>query len=334
MAHRILGGIYLLSIEPINSGVDFTKDKITHVLSVLPGALPPHIKKNYIHHQIEITDEETSNILETLPKAMEFIDEALFCGAATEKKHIGAVLVHCAQGVSRSVAIVVAYLMYKYKLSYAQALHAVQRKVPDAQPNNGFEEQVQLFREMDFKVDMSSQLYRQFLVTNCLKQDPSGLLLSSLDLFGTSSPRKPGSFHVRCKRCRHSLATQGEIETHEAPGAESQQSQFIRKAANSRRIVSTFEGSKTCSHYFMGEPLEWMRSELAKQEMEGKFLCPKCETKVGGYSWQGSRCSCGKWMIPALHLQSAKVDEMKDPQAGKTETETETEPEGVEDTEP
>ena len=54
-----------------------------------------------------------------------------------------------------------------------------------------------------------------------------------------------------------------------------------------------------------------MKQELDKAEMEGKFLCPKCSSKVGGYSWRGSRCSCGKWMVPAIHLQEAKVDYIK-----------------------
>lgn len=310
MAHRILGGIYLLSIEPINAGEDFSKQGITHVLSVLPGALPPTLEK-YIHQQIEITDEETSNLLETLSAALRFIDLALFPNGEAEKKHLGAILIHCAQGVSRSVSVVIAYLMYKYKLEYKQALHAVRRKVPEAQPNDGFVEQLQLFKKMECKVNLSSALYRQFLVAQCLKQDPTGMLLPSLKLFYTSGKKVPGSFHLRCKKCRLVLATQGDIETHEPPDEESRQALFVRQATDSKCIVSSYEGSKTCSHYFMGEPLEWMENELSKQDMEGKFSCYKCDAKVGGYSWRGSRCSCGKWMIPALHLQAAKVDVMK-----------------------
>lgn len=317
MAERILGGIHLLSIEPINANVDLKSEYgITHVLSVLPGPLPTYITDNYTHSQIDITDEETSNLLESLPAAIEFIDLALFPGGvgADDKKHRGAILVHCAQGKSRSVAVIVAYLMAKYHLTYAQALHAVTRKVADAQPNDGFVEQLKLFEQMKCELDESSSEYRKFLVANSLKQDPSGALIPKLDVFSnkktTKTPQGPSSYNLRCKRCRHVLASETEIATHEVPGAESRQSKFIKNAPNSRRIVSVAEAASVCSHYFVDEPLGWMNTELEKQEIEGKFACPKCEAKVGGYSWRGSRCSCGKWMVPALHLQAAKVDEM------------------------
>lgn len=311
MAQRILGGIYLLLIEPVESKEDLkTNYGITHVVSAVPGPLPPHLDE-YLHHQVEITDEETSNLLEHLPDTMKFMDEALFSGSE-EKKHTGAVLVHCAQGKSRSVSIIIAYLMYKYNLSYALALHAVTRKVEDAEPNDGFKEQLQIFKNMGCKIDQASPEYRKFLVENSLRMDPSGSNLRTLDLFKEPSAKGPElpNFHLRCKRCRTELASLQDIAKHEVPTADSRQSQFIKRAPNLRRVVSAVNAAEVCSHYFMDEPVSWMREELEKQEIEGKFACPKCQAKVGGYSWRGSRCSCGKWMIPALHLQLAKVDEM------------------------
>lgn len=316
MAERILGGIYLLSIEPVNACVDFKAENgISHVLSVVPGPLPSHITSHYNHLQIAITDEETSNLLDELPRAMEFMESALFPPGtdSSDKKHHGEILVHCAQGKSRSVSVIVAYLMKKYNLSYAHALHAVTRKVPDAQPNAGFAEQLEVYKQMGCTVDKSSPEYRKFLVSNSLKQDPSGSLLPHLDIYQTTKAVLSAltSLQLRCKKCRQTLATLADIQEHEAPEKDSQQSKFIRRVPNSRRIVSLEDGASSCSHYFMGEPLEWMSTELSKQELEGKFACPKCEAKVGGYSWRGSRCSCGKWMIPALHLQLGKVDAMK-----------------------
>lgn len=318
MAQRILGGIYLLNIEPINVNADLRSENgITHVLSVLSGPLPSSIKENYQHLQIDITDEETSNILEKLPTAIDFIDLALFPGGLgeDEKKHRGAILVHCAQGKSRSVAVIIAYLMAKYKLPYTLALHAVTRKVEDAQPNEGFVEQLKLFERMNCKLDESSPEYKRFLLSNSLKQDPSGSLLPHRNIYSLKKRgddrKDPEFYRLRCKRCRQVLALETDIETHQVPGAESRQSKFVKNAPNSRRIISVTEAASVCSHYFMGEPLDWMMDELAKQDIEGKFACPKCDAKVGGYSWRGSRCSCGKWMIPALHLQAAKVDEMK-----------------------
>lgn len=315
MAHRILGGIYLLSFEPINKGTDLNQEYgITHVLSALPGPLPAHLTENYKSLQIDITDEESTNILKHIPITNAFIDEALFLdGQEQSKKHTGAVLVHCAQGESRSVAFVAAYLMAKYKLTKDQALHAITRKVPGAKPNESFLEQLEIFQSMGSTVDLTLKQYKQFLISQSLKSDPSGGQLRQLNLWPTETKEKESSseFNLRCKRCRLVLATDQDLETHEIPDADSRQSQFIKRAPHSRRVVSAINASKTCSHYFVDEPLLWMHLELLKLDMEGKFACPKCELKVGGYSWKGSRCSCGKWMIPALHLQTAKVDCMK-----------------------
>lgn len=316
MVVRILGGVYLSSIEPINNSIDLkTKYSISHILSVVPGPLPQEYLKDYEHKQIEVTDEETSNLLEYFDSAYDFIEEGLFKESTDPKKHLRCVLVHCSQGVSRSVTVVVAYLMKKYNLTLEQAMHAVTRKVPEAQPNDGFMEQLKLYKEMDLKVDSSNDLYREFVINNQLSLDPTGATLRDMDLFKPKLQQQlleaDKNYELRCKRCRQVLAVGGQIENHEHPDAESRQSQFIKKAPNSRRIISVQEASSNCSHHFLAEPLTWMKEELEKGELEGKFMCPKCIAKVGGYSWRGSRCSCGKWMIPAIHLQSAKVDSIK-----------------------
>lgn len=281
---------------------------------MVPGPLPPYLKEDYAHLQIDITDEESSDLLLHLPVTNKFIDQALFPDPEKKdsKKHEGAILVHCAQGVSRSVSVIIAYLMFKYNLLYDQALYAVRRKLESAQPNEGFVDQLKAFKEMGFKVDQLSSAYRKYVIQQNLKQDPSGSSLATAGLFDKKSNNKgPGSYKLRCRKCRHVLATETDIEPHDMPDADSRQARFVKTAPNSRRIISASDAAKVCSHYFMEEPVEWMRGELEKQELEGKFCCPKCQSKVGGYSWKGSRCSCGKWMIPALHIQTAKVDQMK-----------------------
>ena len=137
-----------------------------------------------------------------------------------------------------------------------------------------------------------------------------------MDIYGSNtSPQDTPKVHnaqLRCKRCRQVLALSSQIETHEPPEADSRQAQFIKTAPNSRRIIDVKPASPSCSHYFLTEPLNWMKDELqGKGELDGKFQCPKCNSKVGGYSWKGTRCSCGRWMIPALHVQTAKVDFVK-----------------------
>lgn len=316
MIHRILGGIYLSSIEPLNDNVDLKQQyNITHIVSAVSGAIPGNYVLDYVHKQIDVTDEETSNIIQYFPETNDFIDSCLFPPGTSTDKHHGAILIHCAQGVSRSVTLIAAYLMYRYKLTKDQALHALKRKSTLACPNDGFLKQLELFADLKYKVDPNNSLYKQFLIDLSIQIDPSGNSLRDLNLFSSSSvPQKLDNkqSELRCKKCRQVLALENQVDTHTPPDASTRQSQFIKTAPNSRRIISAQDASDSCSHYFIKEPLNWMRSELEdKGEIEGKFCCPKCNSKVGGYSWKGSRCSCGKWMIPALHLQCAKIDNIR-----------------------
>lgn len=337
LVHRILGGIFLSSIDPINQEIELRKEYgITHILSVLSDPISSDYLEGYTHKQIDVTDEETSNLLQFFPETNEFIDSVLFPlnEPETSKKHQGAILIHCAQGVSRSGAVIIAYLMYKYKLKYPQALHAVTRKVPGVDPNDGFKHQLKIYEEMEYEVLLKNEIYKQFLIDLSLRLDPSGASLRNLHFFNymdqyeedepeieeyyelddeTALSEDPEALsEMRCKRCRFLLAKKKHLEFHAPPDASSRQSFFTKTAPNSRRIISKVEASKNCSHYFFREPVKWMRQELqSKGDIEGKFQCPKCESKVGGYSWKGSRCSCGKWMVPAIHLQSARVDFIK-----------------------
>ncbi len=64
---------------------------------------------------------------------------SLLCTAA------GGVLVHCAQGMSRSGGIAVGYIMWRERLSYETALAHVQQARPCVSPNEGFALQLDEF---------------------------------------------------------------------------------------------------------------------------------------------------------------------------------------------
>lgn len=311
--HRILGGLYLSSLEPLQANEDIFKlHNITHIISVISGdeVIPPQYTTSpYTHLQVPINDSADANIIQYFPDCNDFIDSAKTAEAP------GNVLVHCAQGVSRSVTIVLAYLMYKHKLSVNQAIYAVRRKKADIGPNHGFIIQLKLYESMDNVVVERSSIYVDFLTETNARVNPEalrdqylqkGITEQSVKVF--HEDLKP--FGLRCKKCRQHLSTSAEITQHTPPTSESREAQFIRTAPKSRRIVSSETGSTNCLHFFYTEPLSWMTSELEKGEIEGKFACGKCQAKIGGYSWKGSRCSCGKWMVPAIHLQSAKVDKL------------------------
>lgn len=44
--------------------------------------------------------------------------------------------------------------------------------------------------------------------------------------------------------------------------------------------------------------------------LSGRLTCPNpiCGSNVGKFAWQGLRCSCGGWVVPAIGLTKARVD--------------------------
>lgn len=57
----------------------------------------------------------------------------------------GGILVHCQGGISRSASAVIAYLMYKEKMSYQQAYDTVKKARSRIEPNDGFKEQLRAY---------------------------------------------------------------------------------------------------------------------------------------------------------------------------------------------
>lgn len=59
-----------------------------------------------------------------------------------------------------------------------------------------------------------------------------------------------------------------------------------------------------------------MRPELEQGKLDGRLECPKCNTNVGKYAWQGMQCSCSEWIVPGISLAKGRVDEMKSKSLG------------------
>ncbi|ERN12348.1 dual specificity protein phosphatase 1 [Amborella trichopoda] len=129
-------GLYLGSI-----GVAFNKDalkqrNITHILTVAKS-LDPAYPNEFICKKIEVLDNPDTNIEQYFDECISFIEDARKAG--------GGVLVHCFAGRSRSVTIIVAYLMKVRSMSLSDALDLVRSKRPQIAPNHGFLLQLQKF---------------------------------------------------------------------------------------------------------------------------------------------------------------------------------------------
>ncbi|KAF8165517.1 protein-tyrosine phosphatase-like protein [Crassisporium funariophilum] len=144
--------LFLGNIMAARSTRSLTENRITHILSVCADAIPAELAESGIcHKRISVADVDYADLLIHLPAACQFIDQALRSG--------GVVLVHCVQGISRSAAVVAAYLMWSRRLRATQALEIVRTARDQIWPNPGFQEQLVLFELCQYNPSPANGIY-------------------------------------------------------------------------------------------------------------------------------------------------------------------------------
>ncbi len=83
-------------------------------------------------------------------------------------------LVHCAQGMSRSVSILAAYLMWKEHISTDTALEAIKSARPCSNPNEGFVAQLREFEGQGWVLEAWQGWSKEKLEAAILKHSTSG----------------------------------------------------------------------------------------------------------------------------------------------------------------
>ncbi|XP_061990956.1 dual specificity protein phosphatase 1B-like [Rosa rugosa] len=146
---QIEEGLFLGSIGAANNKDELKKLNVTHILTVA-NSLPPTYPNDFVYKVLNVTDTECTNLRQHFDECYNYIEEAKGSG--------GGVLVHCFVGRSRSVTIVLSYLMKKHGISLSHALEQVRSKRPQAAPNVGFISQLQ-----DFEKSLQGSLYSRCL---------------------------------------------------------------------------------------------------------------------------------------------------------------------------
>lgn len=137
---EILPYLYLGNAKNSGDRDSLNRHKIRYIINVTPNL--PNVFEDcgsYKYLQIPIHDHWSQNLASFFPKAIQFIDEAREAGVG--------VLVHCLAGISRSVTITVAYLMFKEKLTLEDAYEYVRVKKANIAPNFNFMGQLQDFQQ-------------------------------------------------------------------------------------------------------------------------------------------------------------------------------------------
>lgn len=127
-ANEVIPGLY---ISGLHGYANHTAYHIDVIISLSQIPAPP--SSLIEHHKFQLRDEESAEekkkLQDILPRAFHIIDRAIRRGRR--------VLVHCAEGRSRSAAVVMYYLMRGTKSTLSDAAHHLS-SVRNICPNAGF----------------------------------------------------------------------------------------------------------------------------------------------------------------------------------------------------
>ena len=131
--------LYISGYKTASTASDLQNLKITNIINC-SGDLCENLSFSGIDYlTLNIRDNVSENIECLFFKCINYINEA------KEKK--GKVLIHCYKGVSRSVSVLISYLIFLNKWTYDEAFDFVQSKRAIANPNIGFYLQLKTFHK-------------------------------------------------------------------------------------------------------------------------------------------------------------------------------------------
>ncbi len=131
-ANEVFPNIYIGNINSSLNKDELEKRGITHIISVINGCTQNYPDLNY--KLVHLNDDSWQNISKYFEECSNYIEQVINEGES--------ILVHCSKGVSRSVTIVLAYLIIKKGYSLDQALIKIKEKRSIINPNKGFLDQL------------------------------------------------------------------------------------------------------------------------------------------------------------------------------------------------
>lgn len=107
-----------------------------HYLPQHPTVLREYAEAGITHHYLVCYDSPHEKIGRHIRQVCELL--------ATAKLPV---LFHCQEGISRSPALLIAFLMHSQQMTFAEATALVKEARPVIRPNDGFEKQLRLFEQ-------------------------------------------------------------------------------------------------------------------------------------------------------------------------------------------
>ncbi|KAM7356940.1 uncharacterized protein ACRADG_002502 isoform 1-T2 [Cochliomyia hominivorax] len=167
--NKVLPGLYVGNYRDSKDTQQLEKFQITHIVAIhdSPRRLLPD--KHYLC--VMAADTPDQNLSQYFSVCNDFIHAA--------RLREGNVLIHCLAGMSRSVTVAVAYIMTATNLNWKDALKVVRAGRAVANPNVGFQTQLQEF-EM-YRLGEERRRLRERFPSTALEQLDRAKCLSALD---------------------------------------------------------------------------------------------------------------------------------------------------------
>jgi len=147
--------LFLGNLVAARSSRTLSERHITHIVSVCTEPIPADLPAGGISQlRIPVLDMDYADLLIHFPSTCRFIQKALDDG--------GVVLVHCTQGLSRSAAVVAAYLMWSRRMNSTEAQDVVRRAREQVWINPGFQEQLILFELCQYSPSLREGIYNKW----------------------------------------------------------------------------------------------------------------------------------------------------------------------------
>ncbi|XP_054155771.1 dual specificity protein phosphatase 12-like [Oppia nitens] len=207
---------------------------------------------------IQLNDTHNDDLLTHFPRAHRFIDNGL--------SQSQPVYVHCRMGRSRSVTIVVSYIMWRDRIGYREAMRRVRQRRPIARPNSGFRFQLKLFEAMNYSFDPLNHQFREYLLNRFLYVCQKRIVYGIVDtdqtiqhkffaiLQSTAIDDDQFGCQYQCARCRSVLFSD------------------IQVLRYNKCFVFT-------------EPTAWLSANVYSQ-VSGSVQCPQCLAPIGLFNWR------------------------------------------------
>jgi dual specificity phosphatase 12 len=144
-ANNVIDNIYIGNVYDAHNTTELNKHNIKNVISAVTG-FDGIYDDSFNHLSLNLIDNENQNIIHYFEITNHYIDNIIsknISSISDEKKQ--KILIHCICGVSRSVTILLAYIIKKYNYTPQYALKIVQKKRKIANPNSNFMKQLWMY---------------------------------------------------------------------------------------------------------------------------------------------------------------------------------------------